>query len=150
MGGIVHFEIPTDDEERARSFYREAFGWRIDPMPELNYNVVVTTPMDENTGAPLEPGAINGGMMARDGQLTSPVITVDVEDIDSALGRIAELGGSTVKSKGAVPGMGYFAYFKDTEGNILGLWQTDPTATETAESAGQQAGQGAAANDMGA
>ena len=64
MGGVVHFEIPADDQERARNFYNQALGWRIDPMPEMDYNVVITTPMDEQTGQPTEPGAINGGMMA--------------------------------------------------------------------------------------
>jgi len=30
--------------------------------------------------------------------------------------------------KTPVPGIGWFLYFKDTEGNILALWQHDPTA----------------------
>ena len=85
MGGVVHFEIPADDQERARSFYKEALGWRIDPVPGMDYNMVVTTPMDETTGQPTEAGAINGGMMAREADLTNPVLTVDVEDIEATL-----------------------------------------------------------------
>ncbi|UZX04224.1 VOC family protein [Arthrobacter sp. CDRTa11] len=139
MGGVVHFEIPADDQERARNFYTQAFGWKIDPMPELNYNIVSTTPTDE-TGRPNEPGAINGGLMAREGDLKTPVITVDVEDINATLKTVEQLGGSVVTPKDTVPGMGYFAYFKDSEGNIMGLWENLP--------ADQGDGQGAAQGDV--
>jgi predicted enzyme related to lactoylglutathione lyase len=126
MGGVVHFEIPADDQERARNFYQEAFGWKINPLPELNYNTVTTTPTDEATGRPNEPGAINGGLMGREGQLTTPVITVDVPDIDAALKTVEQLGGSVVMPKDTVPDMGFYAYFKDTEGNVMGLWENLP------------------------
>jgi predicted enzyme related to lactoylglutathione lyase len=126
MGGVVHFEIPADDQERARKFYQEAFGWKINPLPELNYNTVTTTPTDEATGRPNEPGAINGGLMGRAGELTTPVITVDVPDIDAALKTVEQLGGSVVTPKDTVPDQGFFAYFKDTEGNVMGLWENLP------------------------
>lgn len=126
MGGVVHFEIPADDQERAKNFYSEAFGWRINPMPDMNYNSVTTTPTDEASGRPNEPGAINGGLMGREGELTSPVITVDVPDIDAALKTVEQLGGSVVIPRNAIPDMGFYAYFKDTEGNILGLWENLP------------------------
>jgi len=45
-GRIVHFEVPYDDGERARAFYREAFGWNLMEMPELNYTMVSTGPVD--------------------------------------------------------------------------------------------------------
>lgn len=61
-GKVVHFEIPFDDGDRARSFYRDAFGWQINEMPELDYTIVVTGPVDE-TGMSSEPGYIGGGMM---------------------------------------------------------------------------------------
>jgi predicted enzyme related to lactoylglutathione lyase len=127
MGGVVHFEIPADDKERARSFYKEAFGWRIDPVPGMDdYNMVVTTPMDEATGQPTEPGAINGGLFTRDAELKTPVLTVDVEDIDATLKTVEQLGGSVVAPKNVIPGMGYFAYFRDPEGNVMGLWENLP------------------------
>lgn len=126
MAGVVHFEIPADDQERAKKFYQEALGWRIDPVPGMDYNMVITTDMDESTGQPTQPGAINGGMMAREGQITNPVITVDVPDIDATLQVVERLGGSVVMPKNEIPGMGYFAYFKDPENNIMGLWENLP------------------------
>ena len=128
MSGVVHFEIPADDQERAREFYGAAFDWRLDVMPELQYTNVVTTPIDEATQQPLSPGAINGGMFERTSDLANPIITVDVDDIDAALERITSLGGDVVQAKTAIPGMGYFGYFRDTEGNVLGLWTTAPDA----------------------
>ncbi|PWC05862.1 VOC family protein [Agromyces badenianii] len=132
MSGVVHFEIPADDQDRARAFYSSAFDWRLDAMPELQYTNVVTTPVDETTQAPLESGAINGGMFERTAALANPIITVDVADIDAALDRIVGLGGAVVQAKTAIPGMGYFGYFRDTEGNVLGLWTTAPDAAADA------------------
>ena len=128
MSGVVHFEIPADDQGRAREFYGAAFDWRLDVLPELRYTNVVTTPVDEQTQQPVEPGAINGGMFERTSDLAHPIITVDVDDIDASLDRIASLGGSVVQAKTAIPGIGYYGYFRDTEGNVLGLWTTAPDA----------------------
>jgi predicted enzyme related to lactoylglutathione lyase len=128
MGGVVHFEIPTEDRERANSFYSNAFGWNLSPMQGMDYTIALTTESDQQTGAPKEPGVINGALFQRSGNLKNPVITIDVDDIDAALAQVEQSGGSVVQGKDAVPGMGYYAYFKDTEGNILGLWQTDASA----------------------
>ncbi|GKV72221.1 UNVERIFIED_CONTAM: VOC family protein [Actinomycetes bacterium ARC8] len=135
MGGVVHFEIPADDQERAKKFYHQALGWRIEPVPGMDYNMVITTPMDEATGQPTTAGAINGGMMAREEKIANPVITVDVPDIDATLKTVEELGGSVVMPKNEIPGMGYFAYFKDPEDNVMGLWENLP-ADQQAQSAG--------------
>lgn len=145
-GGVVHFEIPVDDEERAGKFYSSAFGWDVSPMPEMSYTIIKTTPTDER-GMPSVPGAINGGMFRREGTVNSPVVTVDVDDIDAALEKIEALGGSTVTPREEVGGMGWAAYFRDTEGNVVGLWQNavpddGTSAAGTATAAG--------ANDIGA
>jgi predicted enzyme related to lactoylglutathione lyase len=127
MHKVVHFEIPADDLDRAKSFYGSVFGWQLQTMPMGEggeYTVVMTTPVDDQTQLPTEPGAINGGMMKRDGQLTAPVLTVDVDAIDDALSQIEARGGSTVTPRTPIPGMGAYAYFKDPEGNVLGLWET--------------------------
>lgn len=121
-GRIVHFEIPFDDGERARSFYRDAFGWQISEMPELDYTIVTTGPVGDD-GVSTEPGYINGGMMQRS-QVSAPVVTIDVDDIDAALAKVESLGGRTVEDKSPVGDMGFAAYFSDSEGNVIGLWQT--------------------------
>ena len=122
-GRVVHFEIPCDDRSRAASFYTAAFGWNNGEIPDMNYTIAGTGPVSEQ-GMPSEPGYINGGMFTRDSEYpATPVITIDVPDIDAALAKIGELGGSTVSSRMPVGEMGFAAYFKDTEGNVLGLWE---------------------------
>jgi hypothetical protein len=122
MDKVVHFELPMDDVERAHAFYREAFGWQLNSMPGMGYTLVTTTPTDDN-GRPSEIGAINGGMLTRQGPITAPIITIGVEDLDASLKRVEELGGKVAIGRQAVGDMGYSAYFTDPEGNVIGLWQ---------------------------
>jgi hypothetical protein len=53
---------------------------------------------------------------------------MDVDDIDETLAKIEVLGGKTARPKQAVGDMGFTAYFTDSEGNLMGLWQTTPQA----------------------
>jgi predicted enzyme related to lactoylglutathione lyase len=120
----VHFEIPFDDGDRARGFYRDAFGWNVQHIPDMDYTMVTSGPTTEQ-GMPSEPGFINGGMLGRHlASSAGPVITVDVDSIDAALERIEKLGGATVLGKQPVGTMGFAAYFKDPEGNVMGLWES--------------------------
>jgi predicted enzyme related to lactoylglutathione lyase len=122
-GRVVHFEVPFDDGDRARNFYKEAFGWQTMEMPDMGYTIVTTGPSSDS--GPTEAGFINGGMLMRqDGASVGPVVVVDVDSIDGALDKIGELGGSTLVGKTPVGDMGFAAYFKDTEGNTVGLWET--------------------------
>ncbi len=132
-GKVVHFEIPADNVERAKTFCQKVFGWQISQYPGMEeirktrkewgqYHMVGTTPSDQN-GMPTEPGAINGGMTKRQDPVKNLVITIDVSDIDSSLKSIEKLGGKVVQKKQPVADMGFTAYFKDTEGNVVGLWQ---------------------------
>jgi predicted enzyme related to lactoylglutathione lyase len=118
-GKVVHFEIPADDVARARAFYREAFGWQVNEVPGMDYTLVSTTETDEVT----TPGAINGGLMARQGPITAPVITIETEDIDATLQLVEKLGGAVTLPRMAVGEMGFAAYFTDPEGNVVGLWE---------------------------
>ena len=119
---VVHFEIPFDDADRARSFYRDVFDWQIMAMPEMGYNMVSTGPTSDQ-GMPTEPGFIGGGMLQRQTPVATPVITLQVDDIDAALVAVEKHGGKSLGDKMAVGDMGFAAYFNDSEGNLMGLWQ---------------------------
>lgn len=121
-GRVVHFEIPYDDGDRARGFYREAFGWELADWGGGEYTLVTTGPTGESGAT--EPGFINGGMMQREALYGSPVIVIAVDDIDATLAAVERLGGTTAMAKQPVGEMGWSAYFKDPEGNLLGLFQT--------------------------
>ena len=121
-GRVVHFEIPADDVERASNFYRETFGWQVASMPDMDYTILGTTPTDD-TGMPTELGGINGGMSDRSGPIRNVVITIEVDDIDTALERVEHFGGTTVAGRQAIAAIGFTGYFADPEGNVIGLWQ---------------------------
>jgi uncharacterized protein len=123
-GRVVHFELPYDDAERARGFYGQVFGWQAMPMPDMEYTIVSTGPAGDD-GQPSEPGYINGGLLARaDASTPSPVVVVDVADLDASLAQVEAAGGTAVTGRIPVGDMGVTAYVKDTEGNVIGLWQT--------------------------
>lgn len=123
MDKVVHFEVPYDDLERAKKFYSDVFGWHINTMPEMNYNIVHTVEVDEKQ-MPKSLGAINGGMYKRDDKSAkSPVIVINVKNIDESLKKIKSMGGKIFREKVSVGNMGLYAQVKDTEGNIIGVWQ---------------------------
>jgi uncharacterized protein len=117
----VHFEIPADDPQRAIAFYETLFGWKFHkwdgPMP---YWLIMTGPDSE-------PG-INGGLMPRRHPDQPCVNTINVADLDASLQLAEKAGGQCVVPKMAVPGVGWLAYCKDTEGYIFGMIQNDPAA----------------------
>ena len=126
MDKVVHFELPADNVERAKKFYKETFDWQMQDMPEMNYIILRTVDIDEKM-MPKESGAINGGMFKRgdtNNMINGPTLSVGVDDIDSAIKKIKNAGGLILKDKMPVGDMGFMAYFKDTEGNILSVWQT--------------------------
>jgi predicted enzyme related to lactoylglutathione lyase len=126
MDKVVHFEIPIDDEGRAKAFYAAAFDWdlqTVDMGGGSTYTTATTAPVDEKM-MPKEPGAINGGLMDRSSDTPNPVITIGVDSIDDSLKKIEAEGGTTITPRTPIPDMGAFAYFKDSEGNVMGLWET--------------------------
>ncbi len=123
MDSIVHFEIPAKDPKRASTFYAKAFGWNITQFPNFEYWSLGTTESGQD-GRPKSPGAINGGM-GKKGEMApeNVTVTISVADIDKALASIKKLGGKQSGKKMPVGDMGWSAYFEDTEGNVIGLWQ---------------------------
>lgn len=117
---IVHFEIPADDVARALAFYQKVFGWKTKrfPMPPGGPEYYGVTTRKEG-----EPG-INGGLMKRNMPGQPFASYVAVKSIDDFLGKIQANGGSLVMPKQEIaPGMGWIAWFRDPEGNMMGLHQ---------------------------
>ena len=78
-GRVVHFEIPVDDGDRARTFYEKVFDWQLMPLPEMGYTLVTSGPSGDQ--GPTEPGFINGGLMQRQDPFTAPNIVIDVGNL---------------------------------------------------------------------
>jgi uncharacterized protein len=123
MAKVVHFEIPFDDKGRAMKFYEQALDWKLTDMPEMKYVIAQTVATDDNQ-TPKEPGAINGGLFQRPKEAPNPAIYVGVDSIDETLKKVTSAGGKVVTPNTPIPGMGAYARVADTEGNIIGLFQT--------------------------
>ena len=131
MPTMVHFEIPSDDMERSKAFYKELFGWNIENWPGsdagggaegMEYLLITTTDSNGNK-------ALSGGMMKRQNpQQQGMANYIGVSSVDQYSIKIEKLGGKVVMQKTPVPGMGYFAVCLDTEGNRFGIWETDSAA----------------------
>ncbi len=120
MPRVVHFEISSDDPEKAIEFYKKTFGWEFRKWEgPMEYWHITTG--DEST-----PG-IDGGLIKK-GPQNIDANTINVDDVDNALKKVEEHGGTIIEPKTAIPGVGYLAYFKDPDGNIFGLMKDDPNA----------------------
>ena len=130
MDRVVHFHIPVDDMKRARKFYESVFDWKIEETGiGRNYHLVKTVDADE-MGVPKEPGAINGALFMRDEYAKAPSVVIAVDSIDEYIEKIEKKGGSVVLPKAPVEDFGMFAEISDTEGNVIGLWETLMYCTE--------------------
>ena len=118
---IIWFEIPADNVERAKKFYRALFGWKITQFPGgMEYWHVDTG------GADASP---DGGMMARKHPQQSITNYINVKSVDKSAAKVKKLGGKICLAKTAVPQMGYFVVCQDTEHNMFALWERNENAS---------------------
>ena len=135
MNRVVHFEIHAADPARAAEFYRAVFGWTINEwvvpgvtLPDANRYWLV------GTGESTERG-IDGGMVIRRGappeagqSVNAYVCTIGVESLDTSVSAAVAAGATMALPKMPIKGVGWLAYCHDTEGNLFGMLQNDPTA----------------------
>jgi uncharacterized protein len=112
---VVHFEIMGKDSAALRSFYGNIFGWQFSPVPGANG-------AEYALAEPKADGGIKGGIGTApegyDGHLTFYVAVPNLED---ALAKVEELGGSTMMEPVQVPNGPRIALFLDPENRTVGL-----------------------------
>lgn len=128
MSKMIHFEIPATDPQKAIEFYKDVFGWKFTEYQPGEYWMV-------EAGPESEPG-INGGVMKRRDPMQPIGSYLNVTNIDEIIAKIEEKGGQNVVPKSPIPGMGWFAFFKDPDGNIVGIWQSDESVRMNNEQSG--------------
>src|SRR5262245_40872615 len=123
MGKVGYFEIQVDDFERAQKFYRNVFAWQFAKIDApFDYYSIDTGNHDQDS--------IQGGMLKRQQPLAKSngasgyVCAIYIDSIDDTLEQVKKNGGTVTMEKTPLPGMGYFAYGLDPEGNAFGLWET--------------------------
>jgi uncharacterized protein len=117
-GQLVHFEVQAEDSDRAAAFYRDVFGWDFQDvgMPGMEYRMVRT---GESQG---------GGLYQSDDRTGHLTVYFDTDDIDATIAKVRESGGEA-GDKQPIPGVGWFASAKDTEGNAFSLFQSDESVS---------------------
>ena len=121
MPRLVHFEMNVKDVHKTIAFYEAVFGWKFKKWDgPMDYWLIMTG--DEN-----EPG-IDGGLGYEEEGFPKVVNTIDVDNIDDVIKKIESNGGEIVRLKHVVPGVGWLAYFKDSEGVMSGIMQNDANA----------------------
>ena len=122
MSPVNHFEITFDNLDRVKKFYSSIFGWNYVDFPEMDYTVVRTTEVDKNQ-MPITAGAVNGGFTKKSPARSYPTLVITVQSVDEASSKIKPLGGELIGERLDIGNMGIYQMFKDSEGNILGLFE---------------------------
>ena len=125
MNSVVHFEMPFDNSNRMAKFYESAFGWHTQKLGEDMGSYVLATTTETDDNVPRRAGAINGGFFPKKpgwpDQHTAIVIAVD--DIKESIQKVTAAGGEVLGEPLAIPGVGQYVSFRDTEGNRVSMLQ---------------------------
>ncbi len=129
MSRVTHFEIQASQPQVLIDFYNAVLGWTFTKWEFADYWLITTGPADQ-------PG-IDGGLLPRitppppaDAQIVNAyVCTAEVTSLDETLAAALSRGASIALPKMPVPGVGWVAYIKDPDGNVLGMLQRDPNVT---------------------
>lgn len=109
---IAHIEIPSSNLNQTKNFFNKVFGWEFKPFGNgyLLYNnhkgIMVGIRLVDK---------VNSG--------DTTVFHINVTSIDEIFLKVNSNGGSIFKEKSVIPAMGWYALFKDPQGNIIGLYQ---------------------------
>ena len=114
---VVHFEVIGKDGAQLQSYYSELFGWQIDGDNQIGYGMVQREGNTNADGVGIG-GGVGGGPEGYEGHVT---FYVEVPDVEAALAKAEELGGSRMMGpdepmEGLVIGM-----FADPEGHVVGV-----------------------------
>lgn len=125
MNRPVHFEIHAGDPASLSKFYVDAFGWKATHLPQFNYWI-----FDTGEGAGINGGMVQrmGAKPAKDAAVNAFVTSLGVTSLDEVLAKALAAGATIALPKMAIPGVGWQAYIKDPDDNILGLHQADAEA----------------------
>ncbi len=112
---VVHWELWSEDPDKAAEFYGKVFDWEMRSIPEMSYHLA-------ETGG---EGGINGGIMKPQQGPWPAKLTfyIDVDDLAAYRQKITDAGGKIVVEEMAVPGVGSFTLFEDPDGRVIGLWK---------------------------
>ena len=111
---FVWVELRTIDSEKAKRFYTELLGWKVQPMGDMPYSVILG-----------DQGGV-GGITANPTQANPKphwLPYIGVPDLDAATGKARSLGATVKEENVPIPGAGRFTIILDPTGAEVALWQ---------------------------
>jgi uncharacterized protein len=119
---VVHFEVIGQDPEQLRRYYGELFGWQYDTSGLVseavsepsNYGFVTHDPTSDGVGI---PGGVGGGA----GYAGHAIFYVGVPDVEAALQKAEQLGGTRRMGPSRSPSGLVVGHFTDPEGHLIGV-----------------------------
>lgn len=119
----IWFEIYAEDIERAREFYGQVFGWRLEPFDDYdpeNYFLLKDQRHQSVAGAIVRAGSVTGLESRGSG---SSVVYLEVDDLETTASAAIAAGGQVVSPRREISSdAGSFLIIADPEGTPLGLW----------------------------
>ncbi|MBN9658992.1 MAG: VOC family protein [Acidobacteria bacterium] len=109
---VVHFEIGCRDKAKTSEFFSRLFDWQIHDAGPAGM-------IDTASGQGIAGHITSLGHEPHN----YTMFYVEVEDVQASLDKAVELGGTKVVGPIPIP-TGTFAWFKDPEGNMIGLVKT--------------------------
>jgi predicted enzyme related to lactoylglutathione lyase len=110
---VVHIEFSAENRETAAKFYSDLFGWKFEQIPEMNYATFDTG--DNNVGGGLNP-------VTDTNPPGTVMVYIGTDDIDASLAKAESLGAKILTPKTEIPNTGWFGFFSDPTGNMIGLY----------------------------
>lgn len=131
MSNISYFEVPADDIPRAKRFYSDVLGWdfmrtQVPGLPVEYWNI--------STGESRKDTLNMGGLYQRQEPSSRMMMYAVVKDIDAAIEKVTEMGGTIVSPKMRIDTVGTLLTILDSEGNMLGLWEQEKKKSPYPES----------------
>lgn len=114
---VVHFEVIGRDGSKLQSYYGDLFGWQIDASNPMKYGLVQREGNTNADGVGIG-GGVGEGPEGYEGHLT---FYVEVPDVEAALARAEELGGTRIMGPAEVMEGLVVGQFADPEGHVVGV-----------------------------
>lgn len=134
---IIHVEFSASNPAESAEFYSKLFGWKMEQYGDSDY-WMFESETNHGGGFNKVGGDSPGGELTKPGEV---IVYVYTEDADASLAKAEELGGSIVTPRVEIPGMGWYAIFRDPTGNLVGLFQGVPQEQREGQEQPQEQGE---------
>ncbi len=113
---IVHVELSAKDRKALSKFYQDVFGWEVEHVDEMDYS---TFKAGDGVGGGFNP-------VSKENPAGTVTVYINTDNVTNSLKAVERAGGTILVPESDIPGMGKFGLFRDPQGNMIGLYMTNP------------------------